>query len=101
MSHEVTSSSPKKSWTSLSSNIQNNSELFAELKKLRLELARERSVPAYIIFSDKTLNEIANDLPTNQNQFLAVNGVGRKKLEEFYQPFKEIISKYINTTNKI
>lgn len=98
---KVTSSSPKESWASSPSTIQNNSELFAELKKLRLELAQERSVPAYVIFSDKTLNQIANDMPTNQNQFLAVNGVGRIKLEEFYQSFQEVISKFSNSKNNI
>lgn len=86
--------------TSKESNIasswksQTNPEVFAELKKIRLTLARERSVPAFVVFSDKTLLQMAKDMPTTQQQFLAINGVGRAKLEEFYHQFQEVITKF-------
>ena len=74
--------------------VQNNPELFAELKKLRLHLAKERSVPAFVISSDKTLNQMANDMPITENDFPAINGVGNSKLEKFYQPFQAVIAKF-------
>ena len=74
--------------------VQTNPEVFAELKKVRLELARERSVPAFVVFSDKTLLQMARDMPTTKHQFLAINGVGRTKLEEFYHQFQEVITKF-------
>ena len=74
--------------------VQNTPELFAELKKLRLHLAKERSVPAFVISSDKTLNQMANDMPITENDFLDINGVGNSKLEEFYKPFQAVIAKF-------
>ena len=74
--------------------VQNTPELFAELKKLRLHLAKERSVPAFVISSDKTLNQMANDMPITENDFPAINGVGNSKLEKFYQPFQAVIAKF-------
>ncbi|MBP02650.1 MAG: DNA helicase RecQ [Rhodospirillaceae bacterium] len=84
----------KKSQVSPSSIAETNPELFVALKKLRLELAKERSVPAFAIFSDKALIQMVNDMPTTQDDFLAINGVGRMKLEKFYHPFQELISKF-------
>ena len=57
-------------------------------------MARERSVPAFVIFSDKTLIQMANDVPLTENEFLAISGVGRSKFEEYYYPFKEVLSKF-------
>ena len=68
-----------------------NPDLLAELKKLRLKLAREKNVPAYVIFSDKTLMQIANEVPTTRVEFLAINGVGRAKLDEYFEPFSDAL----------
>jgi len=76
------------------SNAHSNSSVLVELKKLRLALARERSVPAFVIFSDKTLAQMAEKLPITENQFLAISGVGNKKLGEFYHRFREVIEKF-------
>ena len=76
------------------SKAQSNSSVLVELKKLRLALARERSVPAFVIFSDKTLAQMAEKLPITENQFLAISGVGNKKLGEFYHRFREVIEKF-------
>lgn len=76
------------------SKAPSNSSVLVELKKLRLALARERSVPAFVIFSDKTLAQMAEELPITENQFLAISGVGNKKLGEFYHQFREVIEKF-------
>ena len=73
---------------------QRNPDLLAALKQLRLHLAKERSVPAYVIFADKTLFQMANDTPITEDEFLAINGVGRAKLAEFYHPFHDLISEF-------
>ena len=75
-------------------NEETNLDLFTELKQLRLEIAREKNVSAYIVFRDKTLLEMANNMPKNENDFLLINGVGQHKLEEFYGRFSEVIHKY-------
>ena len=52
-----------------------------------LELARERGVPAYIVFPDRTLIDMARRRPRSEAEFAEVNGVGAVKLEAFAQPF--------------
>ena len=61
--------------------------LLAALKALRLELARERGVPAYIVFPDRTFIDMARRRPRNEAEFAEVNGVGAVKLKEFAGPF--------------
>ena len=85
---------PKNSKVSTSWEAQGNPEVFAELKKVRLEIARERSVPAFVIFSDKTLVQMSKEMPKTKHQFLAINGVGRLKLDEFYHQFQKVIAKF-------
>ena len=67
-------------------------ELFEKLRAKRSELASELGVPAYIIFSDKTLKHLANDMPTNKEEMLEVNGVGLKKFAQFGEQFLAIIN---------
>ncbi|MCD6432463.1 MAG: DNA helicase RecQ [Sulfurimonas sp.] len=67
-------------------------ELFQELRTKRSELASELSVPAYIIFSDKTLKHLASDKPYDKASMLEVNGVGEKKFEQFGEDFLEVIN---------
>ncbi len=67
-------------------------ELFEKLRKKRTELAGEMGVPAYIIFSDKTLKHLASDMPTNREEMLKVNGVGMKKYEQFGEEFLDVIA---------
>ncbi|MGE0666718.1 MAG: DNA helicase RecQ [Sphingomonadales bacterium] len=61
--------------------------LLDALKELRLRLARERQVPAYVIFSDRTLTDMAAKRPRREAEFAEVNGVGAAKLREFAQVF--------------
>lgn len=57
--------------------------LFEKLRLLRLSLAQQKDIPAYLVFSDATLREIANQRPTTDEEFLQIEGVGRKKLQDF------------------
>ena len=66
--------------------------LLGRLKELRLVLAKERGVPAYIIFSEKSLADMVRRKPQNTDEFAEVNGVGKVKLERFAAPFLEIIT---------
>ncbi len=67
------------------------SVLLGRLKELRLSLARERGVPAYIIFSDRSLVDMARRNPRTVDEFAEVNGVGETKLREFAEPFLDAI----------
>lgn len=72
-----------------------DSELLKRLKKLRLEIAREKNVPAFVIFSDRTLIEMTNLKPQIKENLLQVNGVGSKKLELYGTRFFNVIKSHI------
>lgn len=95
---KAASTAHKQSASSTAMESQNNPQLLAELKKLRLTIAQERSVPAYVIFSDKTLAQMANEMPTTEDEFLAINGVGNNKLKEFFEPFSQVIKLFGDST---
>jgi len=67
-------------------------DLLAALKAVRLRLARERKVPAYVIFSDRTLIDMAALCPRNLSEFAGVNGVGAAKLKDFGPVFLAAIA---------
>jgi ATP-dependent DNA helicase RecQ len=71
-----------------------NGDLFKELKKLRYSISREENVPAYIIFNDKTLKQMATDLPVTENEFLGISGVGLNKVREYGEDFMEVIRRF-------
>lgn len=71
-----------------------DAELFNRLKELRLALARERNVPAYIVFHDRTLAAMVAGRPKTVAEFAAVPGVGQAKLAEFAEPFTELIREF-------
>ncbi len=66
--------------------------LFARLRALRKRLADEQGVPAYVVFSDATLAEMAARKPGTYVELLAVNGVGQTKLERYGDAFLEAIA---------
>ena len=66
--------------------------LLVELKELRLRLAKERGVPAYVVFSDKSLADMAQRRPRNAMEFAEVNGVGAAKLRDFAAQFLNAIA---------
>jgi ATP-dependent DNA helicase RecQ len=73
-----------------------NTDLFTELKKIRYTISKEEKMPAYIIFNDKTLKLMAKELPTTENQFLAISGVGMSKMEKYGEEFMTVIKKFKN-----
>lgn len=68
--------------------------LLAELKEVRLKLARKEQVPPYIVFSDKTLLEMVRVEPTDMEAFAKVEGVGEKKTVRYWKPFVTAIRKF-------
>ena len=68
-------------------------DLFEKLRALRLEIAREESMPPYIIFSDKTLIDMCVKKPTNKDEMLNVSGVGEHKFAKYGERFIEAICK--------
>ena len=67
-------------------------ELFEQLRALRSTLAEQAGVPPYIIFGDAALVEMSRAKPANEEEFLAVNGVGKVKLERYGEAFLEVIA---------
>ena len=65
--------------------------LFERLRALRRQLADKRGVPAYIIFSDVSLREMARKYPTNSTEFRRIAGVGEQKLKDFGEAFMSAI----------
>jgi ATP-dependent DNA helicase RecQ len=66
--------------------------LFDRLRAVRLELARERHVPPYVIFHDSTLREMARLRPRSIGALRAVYGVGERKAEDLGAAFLEAIA---------
>lgn len=64
-------------------------ELFEELRKLRAELAKKRSVPPYVVASDKTLRDMCLRIPLTEAEMLNVNGMGEKKVKQYGAVFME------------
>lgn len=68
------------------------SDLLSRLKELRYRLASERGVPAYVIFHDRTLVDMAAKAPGSADELAEVHGVGAAKLESFGQMFLDEIN---------
>ncbi|MDE0171286.1 MAG: UvrD-helicase domain-containing protein [bacterium] len=66
-------------------------QLLAKLKAWRLEIARERGVPAYVVFWDRTLEEIASTRPRSESELLEVSGIGPAKLDEYGEDVLELV----------
>jgi ATP-dependent DNA helicase RecQ len=71
-----------------------NQQLFELLRKERKELADASGVPPYVIFSDKTLVEMATYFPQSRENLLDIHGVGAVKCEKFGATFLQIIDRY-------
>jgi ATP-dependent DNA helicase RecQ len=71
--------------------------LFENLRQLRKQLADQRGVPPYIIFSDVALRQMARYYPKNEAEFARISGVGEKKLREFGAAFIDAITKHLQT----
>lgn len=78
------------------SDILNNRGLafFEELRELRREIAREKGIPPYLVFSDKTLVDMCVRLPMNREEMMKVNGMGAFKYEKYGERFLACIMEY-------
>jgi ATP-dependent DNA helicase RecQ len=70
--------------------------LFERLRQLRKQLADERDVPAYIVFSDVALRQMARQYPASESEFARISGVGEKKLREFGAVFLAEIAAHLS-----
>ena len=70
-------------------------KLFAKLRKLRKAIADEDGLPPYVVFSDATLVDMADILPTSYGEMLAVNGVGQRKLEKYADALLDVIQEHL------
>ena len=66
--------------------------LFETLREVRKQLAMEQGVPPYVIFGDAALVEMSRERPSNEDEFLEINGVGQVKLERHGKVFLETIA---------
>ncbi|MEL7029968.1 MAG: ATP-dependent DNA helicase RecQ, partial [Pseudomonadota bacterium] len=69
-------------------------DLLSALKRLRLELAKQAGKPAYVIFSDRSLADMASRKPLSHAAFLDVHGVGAKKAETYGEIFLKTIAEH-------
>ncbi len=74
--------------------------LFERLRKLRYQIAQEEDIAAYLVFSDATLRELETQRPQTDNEFLAISGVGQRKLEVYGGEFMEEIRSFIKEKKK-
>ena len=72
-------------------------DLFDRLRGIRLEIARARGVPPYVIFHDTTLREMARIKPTSIAQLRTVYGVGARKSDDLGETFLEAIRRSSTT----
>jgi len=79
---------------------KSNPELFQKLRALRGKLAQERKVPAFVVFNDKTLIEMASKEPKTKEELSQITGVGELKLEKYGDDFLTVINNYKPASQK-
>ena len=72
-----------------------DADLLSALKNLRLQFARAENVPAYIVFSNAALQDMAAKRPVTIEDFLSVSGVGKHKADRYGEAFVAEIKRYI------
>ncbi len=75
-----------------------DSGLFEALRELRRSLALKDNVPAYVVFHDRTLQELASERPTTDESLLNIGGIGPGKLQKYGTPFLDLIRAHVSTT---
>src|SRR5207247_1633585 len=75
--------------------------LFERLRALRKRLADERDVPAYVVFSDVALRQMAREYPSNERDFSRISGVGSTKLREFGAIFPREIAEHLKSSPRL
>ncbi len=71
-----------------------NPDLYEALRKKRMELARKQRVPAFMIFSDRSLHDMAKIKPQNEAEFLEVSGVGQAKMQKYGATMIQVIKSF-------
>lgn len=74
---------------------ESDRRLWAALRALRRELAESQGVPPYVIFHDATLVSMVSERPTSDAEFLAIPGIGEKKLEAYGEDFLSLIREHL------
>ncbi|MBL8027770.1 MAG: RecQ family ATP-dependent DNA helicase [Fibrobacteres bacterium] len=92
---EVYEAIPKKSVEKKQTKSVINEELFQALRTLRRDIADSIGMPPYIVFSDRTLQEMAKKKPKTASQLLSVTGVGEHKLRKYGKDFLDVIARFI------
>jgi len=80
--------------------IECDESLFERLRSLRRQLADQRGVPAYVIFSDVSLRQMSRNYPVTAIEFRDIPGVGEQKLKDFAEPFLSEIRAYLATKKR-
>ncbi|MDD3587594.1 MAG: HRDC domain-containing protein, partial [Thermoguttaceae bacterium] len=75
--------------------IHSDHYLFEQLRQRRKEVAQERGVPPYALFTDKTLLEMADKKPITEEDMLKITGVGERKMATYGAAFLELITEYV------
>lgn len=74
-------------------------ELYAKLKELQKEVAKDMGLPPYVIFQETSLEDMAFKFPITMSEMENITGVGNNKAKKFGKPFIELISKYVDENN--
>lgn len=77
--------------------LRKRSELFDKLRVLRLKIAKELKKPAFVVFSDATLEDMERRKPRTREEFANVSGVGEAKLEKYADDFLKVINRHLDT----
>jgi ATP-dependent DNA helicase RecQ len=72
-----------------------NQYLFDMLRQLRKKIADERNLPPYVIFHDRTLEEMASEKPLTENHILKIFGVGERKYQAYGKAFLSCIQEFV------
>ena len=93
-------SKKKTTKTSLSLDVETDDVLLEKLKETRKALAKAKSIPPYMVFSDKVLTIMAQEKPVTKAMFGTLYGVAEIKTEQYGRPFTTVIRDHIESLNK-
>jgi ATP-dependent DNA helicase RecQ len=79
------------------SDLPCHEDLFASLKEMRLKLARASNLPPFVIFHDRTLKAISQELPQTTSELLAIKGCGDYKVSTYGNQTIEVVRVYLKT----
>ena len=86
----------EKEQVSVEKGKRKRAELFEKLRDLRLKLAQEINKPAFVVFSDATLEDMEFKKPRTREEFAEVSGVGEAKLEKYATDFLKVINRHLD-----